>query len=56
MVSYESLGLPGQLELTHPSLPYPSRLMRLRCPIIFILLGTVNRLRNQFSMCNALAP
>jgi hypothetical protein len=36
------LSLPNRLELPHPSLPYPSRLLRLLCPIILILLGTTN--------------
>ena len=48
MCTQESLCLPGRLELPHPSLPYSGRLMGLLCPIILILLHTVDRVRNQF--------
>jgi len=55
MGTQKSLRLPGRLELTHPSLPDPGRLMRLLSPIILILLCTVDRLWYQLTMCNTIA-
>jgi hypothetical protein len=55
MSSQKPLCLLDRFELPHPPLPDPSRLMGLLSPIILILLGTVDRLRNQFTMCNAIA-
>jgi len=55
MGSYKSLSLPHRLELTHPSLPYPGRLMRLLCPIVLVLFGTVDRLGYQLSMGDTIA-
>ena len=52
MNSQESLRLADGFEssecrTTHPSLPHSGRLMRLLGPVILILLGTVDRFRNQ---------
>ena len=55
MGTQKSLCLPLGLEPSHPALPYPGRLMRLFSPIILILLGTVDRLRDQFPMRDAIA-
>ena len=55
MSTQESLCLPDRLKPSHPSLPDPGRLVRLLGPIILILLSTVDRLGNQFPMCNAIA-
>ena len=51
----ESLCLNHRLELSHSSLSYPCRLMRLLRSIILILLGTVDRLRNQLPVSHAIA-
>jgi len=56
MGTEKSLGLPDRFEPTHPSLSNPGVLMRLLSPIILILFGTVDRVRNQFPMSNAIAP
>ena len=55
MSTQESLSLPYRFELAHPSLSHPGRLMRLLCPIILILLSTVDRLRNQLPMGDSIA-
>jgi hypothetical protein len=52
--------LPSQLELRdvgppHPSLSYPCSLIRLFCPIIPILFGTVDRLGYQLTMSDSVA-
>ena len=54
MSSNESLRLSHRLESPHPSLSYPGRLVRLFCPIILILLSTVDRCGNQLAMCNTI--
>ena len=51
----EALSLPGRLELTHPSLPYPGRLMRLLCEVILIPISTVDCLGHQLTMCHTIA-
>lgn len=56
MCTDESLSLPLSLELPHPPLPDSGRLMRLLGPIILILFGAVDRLRDQFTMCHAITP
>ena len=48
MGTQESLSLPGRLKLTHPSLSHSGSLVRLLCPVILILLSTVDRLGYQF--------
>jgi len=55
MGAQESLSLADRLKLPHPPLPDPRRLVRLLCPIIFILLSAVDRLRDQFTMGNSVA-
>ena len=50
MSTQKSPSLLDRFELTHPSLPHPSRFMRLLYPIILILLITVVRVRYQFAM------
>jgi hypothetical protein len=60
MDTQESLSLahrfePSGCRTTHPSLPHPSRLVRLLSPIIFILLSTVGHLGYQLTMCNSIA-
>ena len=52
----ESPSLSNRLELPHPSFPDPGRLMRLLCPIIFILFSTEDRLENQLTMGNTITP
>ncbi len=52
MRSDESLSLSYRLKSPHTSLSYPGRLVALLCPIVFILLGTVNNLGYQFPMGN----
>ena len=47
----ESLRLPYRLELTHPSLPDPSRLKRLLCPTMLIQVSTVDPLMSAASTC-----
>ena len=56
MRGHESLSLPYRFEPTHPPLSDPCRLVRLLCPIILILLSTVDRLWNQFTMRHTIAP
>lgn len=51
----ESLCLPDRFKPSHHPLPHPGRFVRLFCPIILILLGAVDRLRNQFPMSNPIA-
>jgi len=51
----ESLGLSNRFELSYSPLPDPSCFMRLFRPIILILLSTVDRLRNQFSVSKTIA-
>ena len=55
MDTQKPLRLTNRFELSHSSLPDPSRLMRLFRSIILVLLGTVDRLRNQFPMSNTIA-
>ena len=55
MSTQKSLRLLQRLEPPHPSLPHPGRLMGLLGPVILILLGTVDRFRNQFPESNAVA-
>jgi hypothetical protein len=60
MRTQKSLCLPGRLELpecrtTHTAFPHPSRFMGLLSPIILILLCTVDRLRHQFTVSDAIA-
>ncbi len=55
MGTQESLSLPNRLELSHPPLPDPGRFMRLLCPIILILLSTVDRLRHHLPMRYSIA-
>ena len=54
MSAKEPLCLPYRFESSHPPLPNPSGLVRLLSPIILKLPGTVDRLRNQFPMSNAI--
>ena len=54
MSSHKSLSLLHRLESPHPSFPYSGRLMGLLCPIILILFGTVDRIGNQFTMCDCI--
>ena len=54
MCAQESLCLPGRLELSHPSLPYSSHLMRLFGSIILVLLSAVDRIGNQLTMCDSI--
>ena len=54
MRTQEPLSLPSRFELTHPSLPYPGRLVGLLYAIVLILVGTMNHIRYQLSMCNAI--
>jgi hypothetical protein len=44
MSTQKPLSLPYRLELPHPSLPDPGRLMRLLSSVIFIQLSAVDRL------------
>ena len=53
MGTQKSLRLTCRFEPTHPSLPNSGRLVRLLCPIILILLSTVDRLGYQLPMCDA---
>jgi hypothetical protein len=46
----ESLSLLYRFKLTHTSLPYPGRLVRLLGPVILVPLGTVDRLWNQLKI------
>ncbi len=60
MGTQEPLSLLGRLKLrdvgpTHTTLSHPSRFMRLLHPIILILLGTVESLRNQLTMSDGIA-
>ena len=55
MRSHKSLSLPRRLELTHPSLSHPRRLIRLLCPVIGVALCIVNDRRNKFPMGNTVA-
>ena len=50
MSSNKSLSPTNRLELPHPSLPLPRRLMTLLCPIVLILFSTVDRLGDKFPM------
>ena len=54
MGSNKSLSLPDRLELSHPPLSYSGCLVKLLCPIILIPFNTVDRLRNQFTVSNAI--
>ena len=54
MSSQKPLRLTHWFELPHPSLPYPSRLLRLLCPITLILLSAENRLWAQLPMRDAI--
>jgi hypothetical protein len=55
MGTENSLGLPARLEAPHPPFSHPGRLMGLLCPVILIMLSTVDRVRNQFPMSDAIA-
>ena len=55
MGTEKSLSLPYGFERPHPSLSHPGRFMGLLCPIILILLSTVDRFRNQLPMSNTIA-
>jgi len=55
MNTQESLRLPCRLEPPHTAFSHTSRLVRKLCPVIGILTGIVNSLRNKFSMRNAIA-
>ena len=55
MCSNKFLRLSHRLELAHPSLPGPGRLMRLFDPIIVILLSAVDRFRDQFTVSDTIA-
>lgn len=52
MSTDKSLGLPHRLESPHPSLSDAGRFMRLLGPIILMLFGTVDHVRDQFAMGN----
>ena len=45
---------PDRFELPHPSLPHSGSFMGLFCPIVLILLSTVDRIWYQFTMSNAI--
>ena len=55
MSTQKSLSLLYRFEFSHPSLPYSGGLMGLPCPIIGILLCTVDRLWYQPSMGDTIA-
>jgi len=55
MNTQESLRLPRRLEPAHTAFSHTSRLVRKLCPVIGILAGIVNALRNEFSMRNSIA-
>jgi hypothetical protein len=55
MGSHKCLRLLHGLEAPHPSLPDPRRFMRLLCPVILILLSTVDRVWNQLAMSDPIA-
>lgn len=55
MSTQDTLRLLGRLELAHPSLSHPGRLMRLFSPIIRILRSVVNDIWHQFAMGKAIA-
>ena len=55
MSSQESLRLSDGFELSHPSLSHSCRLMGLLDSVILILLSTVDRLRDQIPMSDAIA-
>jgi len=55
MHTQESLCLPNRFKLAHTPFPYPGRLMRLLCPVILSLFGTVDSLGNELPMGNAIA-
>ena len=55
MCTQKPLSLTHRLESPHPSLSNPGRLMRLLCPVILILLRTVNRLGYQLTMSDTVA-
>ena len=48
MSTEESLRLSRRLESSHPSLPHPSRLVRLLGSVVLILLSTVDRVPGEF--------
>ena len=54
MCTQKPLGLTDRLDFPHPSLSYPGRFMGLLCPIILILLSTVDRLGHQLTMSDAI--
>jgi hypothetical protein len=54
MDTQKSLRMPCRFEPPHPSLPHPSRLVRLLCSIILVLLSTVDRIGNQLTMCDSM--
>ena len=54
MNTQKALSLARRFELLHTPLPYSGRLMGLLCPIILILFGTVDRIGNQFTMCDCI--
>jgi hypothetical protein len=49
MSSNETLSLANRLELPHTTFTNPSSFMGLLCPIVFILFGGMDRLRNYLS-------
>jgi len=55
MRTKKSSSLFHGLEPPHTSFSHPSRLMRLLCPIILILLRTVDRVRNQFPVSDTVS-
>ena len=50
MGTEKSLGLSDRFEPSHPSLPDPSRRMRLLCPVILICSIVMNGFWDHFSM------
>ena len=55
MCGNELLRLPYRFKLPHSSLPDPRRFMRLLCPVILILLSTVDRVWNLLAMSDPAA-
>ena len=56
MSTQKSLSLRYRLKLTHPSLPYPGRLMRLLCSIVGIPVTDVDGFRYQLAMRYTITP
>ncbi len=55
MYCQEPLSLPHTLKSTHDPLSYSRRLMGKFCPVISILTCIVNRICDEFAMCDPIA-